>query len=71
MEDDVIEGEKDGETEQANLILTTCYKLALHTEPRLSTGCDVLTDFFRGGFVTRKLYEIFGESGSGKTQLAI
>ena len=31
----------------------------------------MLTDFFRGGFVPKKLYEIYGESGSGKTQFAI
>ena len=49
------------------LILTTCLKLAMNNEPRLTIGCDILTDFFRGGFVSKKIYEIFGESGSGKT----
>jgi len=40
-------------------------------ENRLTTGCDILTDFLRGGLLPGKLYEIYGESGSGKTQLAI
>ena len=31
----------------------------------------MLTDFFRGGFVPKKLYEIYGESGAGKTKFAI
>ena len=48
------------------LIITTCYKLAINPEPRLTTGDDMLTDFFRGGFVPKKLYEIYGESGAGK-----
>ena len=55
----------------AGLVLTTCFKLAVNGDQRLTTGCDILTDFFRGGFVPKKLYEIYGESGSGKTQFAI
>jgi len=39
----------------------------MNNEYRLTIGCDILTDFFRGGFLTKKIYEIFGESGSGKT----
>ena len=50
-----------------NLVLTTCFKLAVNADSRLTTGCDMLTDFFRGGFLSKKLYEIYGESGSGKT----
>ena len=48
-------------------MLTTCFKMAVNADPRLTTGCDMLTDFFRGGFVPKKLYEIYGESGAGKT----
>jgi predicted ATP-dependent serine protease len=55
----------------AGLVLTTCFKLAVNGDQRLTTGCDILTDFFRGGFVPKKLYEIYGESGSGKTQFSI
>jgi predicted ATP-dependent serine protease len=51
----------------SGLTLTTCFKLAIHADPRLTTGCDMLTDFYRGGFLPKKLYEIYGESGSGKT----
>lgn len=31
----------------------------------------MLNDFLRGGFLPKRLYEVYGESGSGKTQLAI
>lgn len=55
----------------SGLVLTTCLKLAMVGENRLTTGCDILTDFLRGGLLPGKLYEIYGESGSGKTQLAI
>jgi len=48
-------------------VLTTCFKLATNPEARLTTGDDMLTDFLRGGFLPKKLYEIYGESGSGKT----
>lgn len=51
----------------SGLVLTTCFRLAVNADPRLTTGCDMLTDFFRGGFVPKKLYEIYGESGAGKT----
>lgn len=56
---------------QSGLVLTTCFKLAINMDCRLTAGCDILTDFYRGGFVPKKLYEIFGESGAGKTQFAI
>jgi len=51
----------------SGLVLTSCFKLAVNGDFRLTTGCDMLTDFFRGGFLPKKLYEIYGESGSGKT----
>ena len=51
----------------SGLVLTTCFKLAINADTRLTTGCDMLTDFYRGGFVPKKLYEIYGESGAGKT----
>lgn len=31
----------------------------------------VLNDFFRGGLLPKRLYELYGESGTGKTQFAI
>ena len=67
------DGDEEGNNDGAGLVLTSCYKLARDStnDSRLTTGCDLLTDFFRGGFVPKKLYEIFGESGSGKTQFAI
>ena len=61
----------DQENDGTGLVLTNCFKLAVLGEQRLSIGCSTLTDFFRGGFVPKKLYEIYGESGSGKTQFAI
>lgn len=69
-----MSGPSQGGLSSANaggLVLTTCLKLAMTGDNRLSTGCDMLTDFLRGGFLPGKLYEIYGESGSGKTQLAI
>ena len=65
MEDEDEQNQTGGLT-SSGLILTTCYKLAINAEHRLTTGDDMLTDFFRGGFVPKKLYEIYGESGSGK-----
>jgi RecA/RadA recombinase len=53
------------------LTLTNAFKLANLPEPRLTTGCEMLTDFLRGGFIPKKIYEIYGESGSGKTQFAV
>ncbi|KAL6074484.1 DNA repair protein xrcc3 [Balamuthia mandrillaris] len=38
---------------------------------RLSTGCPRLDEVLGGGFLTRQLTEIAGESGSGKTQLCL
>ena len=54
------EDEKPAESGTGGLVLTTCFKLAINGESRLTTGCDILTDFFRGGLVPKKLYEIFG-----------
>lgn len=64
-------GDAPGTMGSSGLVLTTCFKLAINGDNRLTTGCDMLTDFLRGGFVPKKLYEIYGESGSGKTQFAI
>lgn len=66
-DDDKAAGEPSGNMSSSGLVLTTCFKLAINGDCRLTTGCDMLTDFFRGGFVPKKLYEIYGESGSGKT----
>mgnify|MGYP006090874181 CR=1 FL=1 len=68
--DEVMDEDESKPGEQGvtgNLVLTTCFKLAVNADSRLTTGCDMLTDFFRGGFLSKKLYEIYGESGSGKT----
>lgn len=51
--------------------IISCFKLAVKQENKLSTGCKVLNDFLRGGFLPRRIYEVYGESGSGKTQLGI
>eukprot|EP00347_Sterkiella_histriomuscorum_P018865 403343876 len=58
-------------TEPANIMITNCFELAQRPEIRLSSGCKIINDFLRGGFLSKRLYEIYGESGSGKTQLAI
>lgn len=39
--------------------------------PKLGTGCKLLNDYLRGGILPRKIYEVYGESGTGKTQFAI
>ncbi|GAB1601307.1 DNA repair protein XRCC3-like isoform X1, partial [Argonauta hians] len=43
---------------------------ALQVE-KLSTGCENLDKALRGGFISRGITEIFGESASGKTQLCL
>ena len=53
------------------LEIINCYKLACKSEVKLSTGCKILNDFLRGGILPRRIYEVYGESGTGKTQLAI
>lgn len=37
----------------------------------LSSGCTKLDDFLRGGFQKKGITQIFGEAGTGKTQLAL
>lgn len=51
--------------------VTNCFEMAQKQEFKLGTGCKIINDFLRGGFLARKIYEIYGESGSGKTQFAI
>ena len=51
--------------------VANCYTLACKAEVKLSTGCKILNDFLRGGILPRRIYEVYGESGTGKTQLAI
>ena len=53
------------------LVMTTALKLAMSAENRLTVGCDMLTEFLRGGLLPGKLYEFYGESSTGKTQVAI
>lgn len=38
---------------------------------RLSTGCPVLDQLLRGGLPVGGVTELSGESGAGKTQLAL
>jgi RecA/RadA recombinase len=55
------------EAPQLSFEITNCYRLACKAEPKLSTGCKILNDFFRGGILPRRIYEVYGESGTGKT----
>lgn len=41
------------------------------TKTRVPTGCKVIDDLLKGGFQRGTLTEIYGESGCGKTQLAL
>ena len=50
-----------------NLIF--CYLIFQHS--KLSLGCPILDDAFRGGLLLPGINEISGESGSGKTQVAL
>lgn len=56
---------------QLSFEITSCFKLATKPEVKLSSGCKILNDFLRGGFVSRRIYEIYGESGTGKTQFGM
>lgn len=49
----------------------TCDKLLLQDNQKVSTGCPAIDQLLRGGFRRGTLTEIYGESGSGKTQIAI
>lgn len=49
----------------------TCDKLPKENEQRVRTGCVEIDKLFMGGFRRGTLTEIYGESGSGKTQVAI
>lgn len=48
----------------------TCREL-LVKNCKISTGCSKIDDILGGGFRTGTINEIFGESGSGKTQLVL
>ncbi|CAH2231692.1 jg2349 [Pararge aegeria aegeria] len=41
------------------------------TEKKLKTGCTAIDNVLNGGFRTGTLTEIYGESGTGKTQLVM
>lgn len=43
-----------------------CFK-----HPKLSIGCPILDECFRGGLLLPGVNEVSGESGSGKTQIAL
>jgi RecA/RadA recombinase len=51
--------------------VTNCFEMAQKVEYKLGTGCKVINDYLRGGFLAKKIYEVYGESGTGKTQFAI
>ena len=51
--------------------ITTCFKLALSPEAKLGSGCRIIDQFLRGGLLPKRLYEIYGEAGTGKTNFAI
>lgn len=49
----------------------TCDKLLLQDYKKVSTGCPAVDELLNGGLRRGTLTEIYGESGSGKTQVAI
>lgn len=49
----------------------TCNILSKGNEIRVKTGCVEIDDLLKGGFRKGTLTEIYGESGSGKTLVAI
>ena len=57
----------EAQVDQSTFNITNCYKLALRYEHKLSFGCKIVNEYLRGGFLPGRLYEIYGESGSGKT----
>lgn len=52
-------------------ISVACDKFPKENELRVKTGCMEIDDLLNGGFRRGTLTEIYGESGSGKTLLAI
>ena len=51
--------------------VTNCFEMAQKVEYKLRTGCKIINDYLRGGFLPKRIYEIYGESGTGKTQFSI
>lgn len=45
--------------------------LLLKQNPRVSSGCEAIDSITNGGLRTGTITEIFGESGSGKTQIGL
>lgn len=49
----------------------TCLKLMQNSDLKITSGCDVIDRILNGGFRRGSLTEIYGESGSGKTQISL
>lgn len=52
-------------------LTVTCDNLTNEKEQRVRTGCMEIDELLKGGFRRGTLTEIYGESGSGKTQVVI
>ncbi|CAI2384372.1 unnamed protein product [Moneuplotes crassus] len=48
--------------------LTSCLDLLQKHKPKLTTGCKYIDEFLKGGIPSGRLFEVFGEGSTGKTQ---
>src|SRR5215208_6830465 len=82
--DDDATGERHNNSESSELTLDSLEEIGLieksftkattlyekrKNEERISTGSKSLDDLFDGGIETRAITEIYGEYGTGKTQI--
>ncbi|KAI5631157.1 rad51 domain-containing protein [Phthorimaea operculella] len=51
--------------------ITTCDKLLKHLPKKIPSGCEGVDKVLRGGLRPGTVTEIYGESGSGKTQISL
>jgi RecA/RadA recombinase len=70
-EQEIKQREEEAENLFSGLKVVNCKEKLQEKPVRLSTGCRYLDEFLGGGFPAERLIEIFGDSGTGKTQFAI
>ena len=70
-----VEEAKKRQDETENLFykfkLQNCKEMIREERHRLSTGCRYIDEFLEGGFPCKRLIEIYGEGGSGKTNFGM
>ena len=68
---DMEEEKQEQKNPYSGFTLSNCVDLYEEKQAKLSTGCIYLNSILNGGFKSKRLIEIYGEYGTGKTCLAI